>query len=131
MAATRERDDQPGRITLHQWQAASMFGFVQNPPVERGSASTGRPTRPGRDGKSRSPAKPGVNDPQRCESLLMRRVSIHRSRVAAALSVALATTVIALAQQAATVVGTLDGHTEPVYSVSWSPDGKNGRHRGL
>ena len=32
MGETRERDDEPGRITLHQRQAASMFGFVQIPP---------------------------------------------------------------------------------------------------
>ena len=30
---------------------------------------------------------------------------------------------VAIGQQA-TLVGTLDGHTEPVYSVAWSPDGK-------
>ncbi len=30
---------------------------------------------------------------------------------------------LALAQQA-TVVGTLDGHTDPVYAIAWSPDGK-------
>src|SRR5262249_13430868 len=36
---------------------------------------------------------------------------------------ALATAGLALAQSAA-VVGTLDGHTDPVYSVAWSPDGK-------
>ena len=35
-----------------------------------------------------------------------------------------ATTGVALAQQAATVVGTLDGHADPVYSIVWSPDGK-------
>ena len=28
-----------------------------------------------------------------------------------------------MAQQA-TVVGTLEGHTDPVYAVAWSPDGK-------
>ena len=37
--------------------------------------------------------------------------------------VAMAATGLAMAQQAA-VIGTLDGHTEAVYSVSWSPDGK-------
>src|SRR5262249_52063419 len=37
--------------------------------------------------------------------------------------VALATAAMALAQQA-TVLGTLDGHTDPVYAVVWSPDGK-------
>src|SRR5262249_44886796 len=35
----------------------------------------------------------------------------------------LATVSLALAQQAA-VVGTLEGHTDPVYSVAWSPDGQ-------
>ncbi|MFO0951838.1 MAG: hypothetical protein U0835_11945 [Isosphaeraceae bacterium] len=44
-------------------------------------------------------------------------------RIAAAVLVGLATTGAALAQQAA-LVGTLDGHTDPVYSVAWSKDGK-------
>ncbi len=54
----------------------------------------------------------------------MLRVTRKRPRVAAALLTALATTGVALAQQAATVVGTFDGHTDPVYTVAWSPDGK-------
>ena len=44
-------------------------------------------------------------------------------RVIAALVTATVTAGVALAQQA-TVVGTLDGHTSPVYAVAWSPDGK-------
>jgi WD40 repeat protein len=28
------------------------------------------------------------------------------------------------AQQQATLLGTLSGHTDPVYTVAWSPDGK-------
>ena len=45
----------------------------------------------------------------------------HRATIAAV--VGIATAGLAIAQQAA-VVGTLDGHTEAVYSVAWSPDGK-------
>src|SRR5262245_58909660 len=54
----------------------------------------------------------------------MRRFTTNRPRAAAVLSMALLTTAVALAQQAATVVGTLDGHTDPVYAIAWSPDGK-------
>src|SRR3974390_2019749 len=32
---------------------------------------------------------------------------------------------VAMAQQQATLVGTLNGHTDPVYAVAWSPDGKS------
>ncbi|HEV3167525.1 MAG TPA: WD40 repeat domain-containing protein, partial [Isosphaeraceae bacterium] len=53
----------------------------------------------------------------------MPRFLKARPRVAAVLLMALATSGIALAQQAQTA-GTLDGHTEPVYSIAWSPDGK-------
>ena len=31
---------------------------------------------------------------------------------------------VAFAQQQATLLGTLNGHTDPVYAVAWSPDGK-------
>ena len=52
------------------------------------------------------------------------RIIIRRySRGLAALLTAVATTGFALAQQA-TTVGTLDGHTDPVYAIAWSPDGK-------
>src|SRR5262245_2832646 len=54
------------------------------------------------------------------ESLLMR--SPLRRLATLALSAALFTG-FALAQQA-TQVGTLEGHTEPVYAVAWSPDGQ-------
>ncbi|MHC5543300.1 WD40 repeat domain-containing protein, partial [Singulisphaera rosea] len=48
----------------------------------------------------------------------------HRARWVAVALTTLATTGIALAQQAATLVGTLDGHSDPVYTIAWSPDGK-------
>src|SRR3954471_14724808 len=54
----------------------------------------------------------------------MFRIPGSRPRIAVAVLVALATTGLALAQQAAKIVGTLDGHTDPVYAVAWSPDGK-------
>ena len=54
----------------------------------------------------------------------MPRIPGSRPRIAAAVLVALATTGLALAQQAAQVAGTLDGHTDPVYAIAWSPDGK-------
>src|SRR5918998_541397 len=54
----------------------------------------------------------------------MSRIPGTRPRVAAVVVVALAMTGLALAQQAAQVAGTLDGHTDPVYAVAWSPDGK-------
>ena len=41
----------------------------------------------------------------------------------AALLTAIVTAGVAVAQQA-TTVGTLDGHTDPVYAIAWSPDGK-------
>ncbi len=31
---------------------------------------------------------------------------------------------VTFAQQQATLLGTLSGHTDPVYAVAWSPDGK-------
>src|SRR5439155_1138867 len=37
---------------------------------------------------------------------------------------ALATAGFVLAQATAPVVGTLDGHTDAVYAIAWSPDGK-------
>src|SRR4051794_3835611 len=45
------------------------------------------------------------------------------SRVCALLLITLAMTGLALAQQA-TLIGTLNGHADPVYAVAWSPDGK-------
>ena len=54
----------------------------------------------------------------------MFRIPGSRPRIAVAVLVALATTGLALAQQAAQVAGTLDGHTDPVYAIAWSPDGK-------
>ena len=53
----------------------------------------------------------------------MARIMRQYPRVAAVMIVALATAGVALAQQAS-VVGTLEGHTDPVYAVAWSPDGK-------
>ena len=53
----------------------------------------------------------------------MRRLVNRYPRVLTAFGVAVATAGVALAQQA-TVVGTLDGHTDPVYAIAWSPDGK-------
>src|SRR3954454_18810214 len=54
----------------------------------------------------------------------MLRTVRYRPRIAAAVLMALATTGLALAQQTAKVAGTLDGHTDPVYAIAWSPDGK-------
>ena len=53
----------------------------------------------------------------------MRLSNLSRPRAWVALGVALATTAVALAQQP-TLVGTLDGHVDPVYSIAWTPDGK-------
>src|SRR5947208_1573285 len=47
-----------------------------------------------------------------------------RPRVAAAVLTALAVNGFAWAQQSAQVVGTLEGHSDPVYAIAWSPDGK-------
>src|ERR1700722_5676895 len=44
-------------------------------------------------------------------------------RAMAALVTAAVTAGVAVAQQA-TTVGTLEGHTDPVYAIAWSPDGK-------
>ena len=50
---------------------------------------------------------------------------IKRSRRALiVLLTAIMTAGFALAQQA-TIIGKLEGHTSPVYSVAWSPDGKS------
>src|SRR4051794_6540725 len=58
-------------------------------------------------------------------SLPMRFLPFRRSRPAIAIAVAVVTAGVALAQQAAQVAGTLDGHTDPVYSVAFAPpDGK-------
>src|ERR1700761_45564 len=54
----------------------------------------------------------------------MLRTLKNRPRTMVILAATLATTGVALAQQAAKVVGTLDGHTDPVYAIAWSPDGK-------
>src|SRR6266478_3801137 len=53
----------------------------------------------------------------------MRRFLVQRPRIAAVVFTALGTASVALAQQAS-IVGTLDGHTDPVYAIAWSPDGK-------
>ena len=53
----------------------------------------------------------------------MRRILTQYPRLSAVVFAALATTGVALAQQASQV-GTLDGHTDPVYAVAWTPDGK-------
>src|SRR5262245_51958854 len=54
----------------------------------------------------------------------MRRTRSPRRRLTAAALSALATAGVALAQQAKQA-GTLDGHTDPVYAVAYSPDGKS------
>src|SRR6266478_5947947 len=54
----------------------------------------------------------------------MRRFLVQRPRIAAVVFTALGTASVALAQQAS-LVGTLDGHTDPVYTIAWSPDGKS------
>src|SRR3954466_11748992 len=54
----------------------------------------------------------------------MLRPLRNRPRVVAAALSALVTTGLAWAQQSAEVVGTLEGHTDPVYTIAWSPDGK-------
>jgi WD40 repeat protein len=54
----------------------------------------------------------------------MFRLLRIRSRVVVALLTAVATAGLALAQQTAPLIGTLDGHFDPVYAIAWSPDGK-------
>ena len=46
-------------------------------------------------------------------------------RAFAAVASTLATATLVAAEQPATPIGTLDGHTEAVYSVAWTPDGKS------
>src|SRR5262249_39797996 len=60
------------------------------------------------------------------EDHTMGRFLRRYPRVLAAFLTAIVTTGVALAQQQqkATIVGTLDGHTDPVYAIAWSPDGK-------
>ena len=53
----------------------------------------------------------------------MGRIMKRYPRGLAAVLMALVTAGVAVAQQA-TIVGTLDGHTDPVYAIAWSPDGK-------
>ena len=53
----------------------------------------------------------------------MGRILKRYPRLLVATLSAVATAGVAAAQQA-TVVGTLEGHTDPVYAVAWSPDGK-------
>ena len=53
----------------------------------------------------------------------MNRIMSKYSRVLAAFVMAIVTAGVAVAQQAS-LIGTLDGHTDPVYAVAWSPDGK-------
>ncbi len=53
----------------------------------------------------------------------MGRIMRTYPRALAALVTAIVTAGVAVAQQA-TTVGTLDGHTDPVYAIAWSPDGK-------
>ena len=53
----------------------------------------------------------------------MRRILKRHPRLLVATLTAVATAGVAVAQQA-TVVGTLEGHTDPVYAIAWSPDGK-------
>ncbi len=53
----------------------------------------------------------------------MGRIFEKPQRILITILVGTLTVGLALAQQA-TVVGTLSGHTDPVYSIAWSPDGK-------
>ena len=53
----------------------------------------------------------------------MGRIARRHARGFITVFVAIATVGAALAQEAK-VIGTLDGHTDPVYAVTWSPDGK-------
>ena len=53
----------------------------------------------------------------------MGRLLKRYPRGLAASLTAIVTAGVAVAQQA-TTVGTLDGHTDPVYAIAWSPDGK-------
>jgi WD40 repeat protein len=53
----------------------------------------------------------------------MGHILKRHPRLLVAVLTAVATAGIAMAQQA-TVVGTLEGHTDPVYAIAWSPDGK-------
>ncbi len=45
-------------------------------------------------------------------------------RLLAAILLATVLAGVTFAQQQATLLGTLSGHTDPVYTVAWSPDGK-------
>src|SRR5689334_11452162 len=51
------------------------------------------------------------------------RATMGYPRTLALLLSSLGATGLALAQQAK-LIGTLNGHTDPVYAVAWSPDGK-------
>ena len=53
-----------------------------------------------------------------------RYLSAAAKRAITVLLTAVMTAGFALAQQA-TIIGKLEGHTSPVYSVAWSPDGKS------
>ncbi len=53
----------------------------------------------------------------------MGRITRRYPRSLATSLMALVMAGVAVAQQA-TTVGTLDGHTDPVYAIAWSPDGK-------
>ena len=45
-------------------------------------------------------------------------------RLLAAVLLATVLAGVTFAQQQATLLGTLSGHTDPVYTVAWSPDAK-------
>ena len=55
----------------------------------------------------------------------MRLTRIRHPRTLAATLMSLGVAGFAVAQQAMPQAGSLEGHTEPVYSVAWSPDGKH------
>ncbi len=54
----------------------------------------------------------------------MMRTVLRFVRLLAAVLLATVMAGVTFAQQQATLLGTLSGHTDPVYAVAWSPDGK-------
>lgn len=54
----------------------------------------------------------------------MIHIVLRSIRLLAAILLATVLAGVTFAQQQATLLGTLSGHTDPVYTVAWSPDGK-------
>src|SRR5271157_50442 len=54
----------------------------------------------------------------------MMRTVLRFIRLLAAVLSATVLASVTFAQQQAKLLGTLNGHTDPVYAVAWSPDGK-------